>query len=462
MCTRSLALAAVFTLIAATVARPDEIDDLVNAEIARQHIPGLSLAVVRDGHVAKSAAYGLANVELNVPATTASVFQIQSMTKQFTATAVMMLVEEGKLSVDDPLSKHLDNTPDAWKGVTLRHLLTHTSGIKDFINEPTADLRLDVTEEDVFKATTPRPLNFQPGDKFAYSNTNYHLLAMVIRKITAKPYGEFLRERIFQPLGMNDTRIVRLSTLIPNRVSGYQWRNNTRLNGAYVAESILAYAGGGICSTALDLAKWDAALYTDKLVKRSTLEQMWTPAKLNDGSETAAGFGWFITRVRGHRHIAHGGGHITGFTSYISRFPEDRLTVIVLCNSGGGNTGKIARQVAGLINPALAPDKYEPIEDKEPQVAQLLRDLISKARDGKLVPEPFAPELWAAIGANPKAVQAMAAALGELKSLTLVQRVEQNGVRRYRYRGLFQNASLMVLISINKDGKVAEFTGEPE
>src|SRR5258706_2392111 len=224
----------------AASARADAVDDYLTAEIHDRHIPGLALAVIRDGHVEKLAGYGLANVELNVPVSPQTVFQIQSVTKTFTSTAILMLCEEGKLALDDPIGNHLEGTPESWKEITLRHLLSHTSGIKDFINEPTVSIRLDVSEEDVLQATAPRPLNFAPGEKYAYSNTNYHLLAMVIRKLTGLWYGEFLRKRIFEPLSMADTRVVSLSEVIPNRASGYHWQKGAMVNGDFVAESILS------------------------------------------------------------------------------------------------------------------------------------------------------------------------------------------------------------------------------
>lgn len=167
------------------------VDAYVRGQMDRLQVPGLSLAVVKDGQVVYSRGYGLANVELKVPVGPDTVFQIQSITKTFTAAAVMMLVEEGKVGLDDPVGKYLDGTPDSWMPVTIRQLLSHTSGIKDFINEPTASLRLDVSEQEVLEATAPRPLNFKPGDKYLYSNTGYHLLAMVIRKVTGKSYGTF-------------------------------------------------------------------------------------------------------------------------------------------------------------------------------------------------------------------------------------------------------------------------------
>jgi CubicO group peptidase (beta-lactamase class C family) len=345
---------------AAPGAQPDPaaIDAYVHAEMTRLHIPGLSLAVVKDGKVTYQQAYGLANIELNAPVTTDTVFQIQSITKTFTATAVMMLVEEGKLALDDPVGKHLDGTPESWNPITLRHLLSHTSGIKDFINEPTASLRIDVTEEEVLKATAPRPLNFTPGEKYAYSNTNYHLLAMIIRKETGKSYADFLAERIFKPLGMDHTRVQDLSALVPGRADGYLWRDGKLTRGDYIAQSILSYGGGGILSTASDLARWDAALRTERLLKHSSLEQMFTPATFNDGKKSGYGLGWGVGAYNGHRFVAHSGGHMTGFQSYLRRYLDDGLAVIVLVNQNGeGEPKTIAEHVVALVDPALAPQK---------------------------------------------------------------------------------------------------------
>jgi len=318
-------------------------------------LPGLSLAVVRHGKLEKTAAYGLANVELNVPVAEHSLFQIQSITKTFTSAAVLMLVDEGKLDLADPVSKYLDNTPDTWKPITLRHLLSHTSGIKDFINEPTASIRLDVSEDDVLRATAQRPLNFTPGEKYAYSNTNYHLLAMILRKVTGKYYGDVLKERIFDPLGMTDTRIVTLKEILPNRVAGYRWSGNRFQNGDFVAQSILSYGGGGVISTAADMAKWALALDAGKLLKKETLALAWTGVTLNDGKTSGYGLGWGVGTTNRRRYVGHTGAHVTGFTSAIMRYRDDDLTVIVLTNAGHANPSRIAQQVAAQYVPALAP-----------------------------------------------------------------------------------------------------------
>jgi D-alanyl-D-alanine carboxypeptidase len=332
----------------------DKIDAYLKDYLEQEQVPAVSLAVVEDGHVIFARGYGLANVELKVPATPETVYQIQSITKQFTATAIMMLVEQQKIDLDEKVGHYLEGTPKTWENITIRHLLTHTSGIKDFINEPTASLRLDVSEDDVFQATVPRPLNFTPGEKYSYSNTNYHLLAMILRKVAGQSYGEFLKERIFEPLGMQHTQIVSLSAIVPNRAAGYVKRQGQLRNGEYIAPTVLGYAGGGIMSTVLDMAKWDSALYTEKLLKQSSLDQMWTPARLNNGKFDNYGFGWSVTKVNGHRFVSHNGAHSTGFNTHIGRYPDDRLTVIVLANARHANAERLGRHIAGLCNPDLA------------------------------------------------------------------------------------------------------------
>jgi len=341
------------TLLGAIVLRADDVDSYIQTQMQRQHIPGLTLAVVTNGVMLKTTAYGLANVELGVPTRTDTVFQIQSVTKTFTATAVMMLVGEGKLSVEDKLTAHFDGLPESWAGITVRHLLTHTSGIKDFINEPTVDLRKDIIPEDVIDSLRGRPLNFPPGENYAYSNTGYHLLGMIIRKVTGKTWDEFLRERVFAPLGMKDTRVISWSEIITNRASGYGWDDGQLRNGYFIAPTILGYAGGGLRSTVLDLAKWDAALCSEKLLKQATLEQMWTPAKLNNAKDSTYGFGWATETVHGHRLISHTGSHSTGFKSALARFVDDKLTVIVLTNQRAAEQMAIAKGVAGCYIPEI-------------------------------------------------------------------------------------------------------------
>lgn len=444
------------------VQRAARVDALVQQALQKQRIPGLSLAVVKDGQLVLAKGYGLANVELHVPATSETVYQLQSITKSFTATGIMLLVEAGKLSLEDKISQYLDGTPESWKDIAVRHLLTHTSGIKDFINEPTANLRLDVSEEDVLQATAARPLNFSPGAQHAYSNTNYHLLAMIIRKLTGKAYGDFLRERIFDPLEMQDTRVISLSEIIPNRAAGYSLAKDGWRNGEFIAPSVLGYGGGGLRSTVLDMVKWDSALDTERVLKKDTLEQMWTPAKLSNGQSAPYGFGWSVRRVRDHRCVSHTGGHVTGFATIISRYVDDRLTVIMLSNGRHAQVGRLAEQVAGVFVPALAPPLLQPIEDKEPQVAVRLKETCASLAEGQPDEKTFTPEMLKVLASQREQLQQLSRALGPLQSLVLVQRADEGELRLYRYRATFEHGKKLVFLSLNKQDSIAGLLFESE
>jgi CubicO group peptidase (beta-lactamase class C family) len=322
-------------------------DECIHAEMRRQHIPGLALLVTRDGNIIKAQGYGLSNVELQVPVKPETIFQSGSVGKQFTATAVMMLVEEGKIALDDPVSKYFKGAPTAWNDVTIRELLSHTAGFTDY--PKTFDFRKDYTEAQLLKIVEGIPLAFPPGTKWSYSNLGYLTLGILIHQVTGKFYGDFLQERIFQPLGMTTTRIISESDIVPNRAAGYRLVKGQLKNQEWVSPTLNTTADGALYFSILDLAKWDAALYTGKLLKRSSLEQMWTVTKLANGQPNSGnyGFGWFILNKNGHRVYDHGGAW-QGFTTHISRYVDDKLAVVVLTNLEGADPGKIADRVAGI------------------------------------------------------------------------------------------------------------------
>ena len=344
-----------FLLLTASTARAqtDKVDEFVKAEMQKRRIPGLSIAVVKNGEVVKAKGYGLANVELNVPAAPETIYQSGSLGKQFTATLVMMLVEDGKMNLDDHVSKYFPDAPDTWKAITIRHLLTHTSGISNKLYDQ-INMRQDYTEDELLKKIAAVPLDFQPGEKWNYSNPGYVTLGILVHKVTGKFYGDLLKERIFTPLGMTTARIINEADIIANRAAGYRLEKRELKNQEWVAPLLNTTADGSLYFTVYDLAKWDAALYTEKLLKRASLDQMWTPVKLADGKTKAYGFGWAFGDVKGHHVIEHGGAW-QGFTTYIARYVDDKLTVIVLTNLAGADPGKIARGIAGLYNAELAP-----------------------------------------------------------------------------------------------------------
>jgi CubicO group peptidase (beta-lactamase class C family) len=340
-------------------AEADDVDAYVESERQAQRIPGLALLVIKDGQTIKARGYGLANVEHQVPVKPETIFQSGSMGKQFTATAVMMLVEEGRMALDDPATKYLPDAPKTWKKVTVRQLLSHTSGLKNYPDD--FDLRDDYTEEELLQVIYSLPFVFEPGEQSAYSNPGYATLGILIHKVTGQFYGDFLQERIFKPLGMTSTRIISEEDIIPNRAAGYHLINGQLKNQDWVSPSLNTTAEGSLYFNILDLAKWDAALNGTRLLKKSSLEKMWTPARLNNGLSNRGGygFGWVRDQVRGHAVIEHEGAW-QGFSSHISRYVDDRLTVVVLTNLSADSFAgplEIVRHVAGLYVAALVPEE---------------------------------------------------------------------------------------------------------
>lgn len=343
-----------FLLLIAAVPAPawaDKIDDYIKAEMQKRHIPGLSLAVVQDGKIIKVEGYGLANVELEVPARPDTVYKIGSVSKQLIATGILLLVQDGKVSLDDRLSTFLDGAPDSWKGITVHHLLTHTSGL---VREaPGFDPLKIQADAEVIKTAYPLPLRFAPGEKWEYCNVGYFSLAEIVRKVSGKPWDEFLRERLFLPLDMTVTRTTTMDDIVRHRANGYSWKEN-RLENASVFLAVRP--SGAFISNVLDLAKWDAALYSDKVLKRSIREQMWSPVKLSSGATHPYGFGWELATVAGHKLVQHGGS-LPGFRAQISRFVDDKLTVILLTNGDDANRSVLARNIAAFYIAGLVPER---------------------------------------------------------------------------------------------------------
>ena len=451
--------------LGAPAIQSQSVDDYLAQEMKAQHIPGLALGVYRNGEIVKAQGYGLANVELNVAVKPETIFQSGSVGKQFAATAVMMLVEEGKVGLDDAITKYFPGAPDTWNNIKVRNLLSHTSGLAEYESDERTGpsgpfyLRLDFTEDELLKKAEALPFDFQPGEKWSYRNTNYLLLGFLIRKVTGEFYGDYLHERIFKPLGMNATRIISEADIIPNRAAGYQLVKGELKNQDWVSPTFNSTADGALYFTVLDLAKWDAALYTEKLVKKSSLDQMWTVAKLNDGKPNKSnyGFAWTIDQMNGHRVIEHGGAW-QGFTTYIARYVDDKLTVVVLTNldSAHSNPGRIAHHVAGLYVPALMPPELKPIEDKEPQVTAFFREVLQKIAEEKADPEWFTPERRKEFFPDRiKALGEFVKSLGALKSLDLVERKQEDGLPAYTYRAAFSDRTMLLRLTLSPDGKIA-------
>ena len=342
-----LGFVVVLSSLAFAADQTNAVDEYIHSEMAKQHIPGLALLVSREGQVIRAQGYGMANVELQVPVKPQTIFQSGSVGKQFTATAVMMLVEEGRIGLEDPLTKYFPDAPATWKQVTIRELLSHTAGFTDYPKD--FDMRKDYTEAELLKTVEGIPLAFPPGTSWSYSNLGFLTLGIVIHKVTGEFYGDFLQARVFQPLGMSTTRIISEEDIIPNRAAGYRLLKGELKNQEWVAPKLNTTADGSLYFSILDLAQWDAALYTEKILKQSSLEQMWTVAKLSNGQPNSGhyGFGWFIRDQHG-RHIIGHEGEWQGFVTYILRHMDDKLTVVILTNLAGAKPERIADHVAEM------------------------------------------------------------------------------------------------------------------
>jgi uncharacterized protein (TIGR03435 family) len=357
----------------------NSIDRYVTDEMGREHIPGIEVGVYNRGQILLAKGYGLANVELEVPVKPKTLFQSGSVGKQFVSAAVMMLVQEGKVGLDDSIVKYFPDAPAIWKPILIKNLLSHTSGLAEYESGERVGpkgafyLRLDFTEDELVQKIEALPIEFAPGDRWDYRNTNYVLLGIMIHRITGKFYGDYLQERIFKPWYMTSTRIISDRDIIPNRSSGYEMRGSKLQNQEWVSPTFNSTADGTLYFNVLDLAKWDEALYGTSLLKQSSLDRIWTVFPLNDGSPNPAnyGFAWEISTVNGHKLIEHGGAW-QGFTCDIRRYVDDNLTVVVLSNLAGARPGVIGEKIAGLVNPALAPPP--PKQHKEVAVDPKLFD----------------------------------------------------------------------------------------
>jgi CubicO group peptidase (beta-lactamase class C family) len=328
-----------------------KVDEYMNAAAKFDKFSG-TILIARNGMPLVTRGYGMANYELKVPNTPKTVFQIGSVSKQFTAMAIMQLQERGKLNVNDSICKHLKDCPAAWQPITIRHLLTNTSGIKGFSTLPDWDDRISVlpyTRTGFVKVFRDLPLEFVPGEKYTYSNSGYYLLGLIIEGASGRSYREFLSENIFVPLGMKSSNYNEHPALVPNRATGYYWELDSFIS-APNENLALSFASSGIYTTIEDLLLWDQALYTEKLVSRKSLEEIFTPFTKGapEGDQYSYGYGWNIGKKFDRQSRSHGGRH-NGFKAYIARFPEERVTVLVQGNSDRSNATRIGTNLAAIV-----------------------------------------------------------------------------------------------------------------
>ena len=453
--------------------RLQAIDAFVASEMVKEHVPGLELGIYNRGQILLAKGYGEANIELGVPVKPETVFQSGSMGKQFVSAAIMMLVEEGRVSLDDSITKYFPDAPAAWKPILIKNLLSHTSGLAEYESDERTGpsgpfyLRLDFTEDELVKKIEAMPIEWAPGTNWAYRNTNYVLLGVVIHKVTGKPYWEFLQERIFRPLGMTSTQLISDRDIVPNRAAGYELENGQLKNQEWVSPTFNSTADGALYFNVRDLAKWDEALYGTRLLKQASIDRMWTVYLLNDGKPNPDnyGFGWVINEQNGHKRIEHS-GEWQGFTSHIARYPDDGITVVALMNLAGGNPTLIAHVVAGLADPALKVAKLSAVTDDQPAIEVALTKVLGKIVAG----EDIRPECTAELAARitPEASKRAQERLSRLwpgGALTLVKRSpvsDQAGLSTSIFRLSKGTDAALIYFGEDAGGKISTLGIRPD
>jgi len=382
------------------------------------------------------------------------------MGKQFTSAAVMLLVQDGKLSLDDPIAKYFPGTPAEFRPITVRHLLTHTSGIPDYTTDQ-FDYRRDYTEDDLLKMAFKQKLEFAPGARWNYSNTGYAMLGFLIHSVSGRFYGDVLHDRVFVPVGMKTTRIISEEDIVMNRAAGYRLVKGELKNQEWVAPKLNTTADGSLYYSMTDLIAWDRALRAGSVLKPESWAQVYTPVKLNSGKAYPYGFGWSLAPINGHDVHRHGGSW-QGFKTDILRYPKDDLTAIALCNLGSANPEKFTDGIVGVIAPQLARAKPGPIPDKEPAVVERVKQLLDAAARGTLSREQFAYVRAGFFDAALPRYRKLLEGAGKPQQLVLFQRDELGDDRVYEYEVVYPNKTFRVSLGLAPDDKISQFYVAPK
>jgi len=363
--------------------------------------PGTAVLVAQKGEIIYTRGQGMANLEWQIPIEPDMVFRLASLTKQFTAVAILILLEHGKLNLDEIITTYLPDYPLKDRLITVRHLLTHTSGIMSYTDMPAWPplWRKDFSVAELIDFFKDEPMQFEPGEKSEYNNSGYILLGAIIEAISGKTYAEFINTHIFEPVGMKTAVYDKPSLIIPRRVAGYSQSPNGYVNAEYVSMT-QPYAAGSLAATVYDLAAWDKALTNETLIKQETLALAYEPVTLNDGSQFHYGFGWGFYEYEGHRLISHSGG-IHGFATHAIRELTTQTFVVVLTNNDSKFPELLALKLmaTALGKPLRAPEAIPVPDDILQSYAGLFK--INEAMSRKIFYE--AGTLFSQLGEQPSA-----------------------------------------------------------
>lgn len=425
------------SVLGSAAAFADPIDDFMHQQMKFRGIPGAALAIVKNGEIVRLGTYGFANLEHDAPVRADSVFELASLTKPFTASAIMLLVQDGKVSLEDNLAKYIPDAPDSWRGITVQQLLTHTSGMPHsfpFEEDPSNPTEL-TTAQMLDSLRAARLIG--PGRRGEYSDPGYFLLGLIIERASGTSYADFLQKRVFDPTGMKASSVLDQWRIIPHRVAPYTLRGKKLLRGRRDWQQELP-SHYGVWSSVEDVARWVAAIQRGELLPQATLDRMWTPAKLLNGNtasvwELAYGYGWMLGDYRGWRVAEHGGFSGT----HVVLFRDQVLAVVVLTNldvRSGSEPHALARGIAGLVDPQLAaPHTLAPQSVVDAGLASRLEEVLRSVAgdsDAENATERYNTYLRTL---PPPAREDLTRRVDGMKSLTLfaLESVADRGIRRF-------------------------------
>ncbi len=334
------------------------VDEFMSSEMQLLQTPGVAVGIFRAGEPVLMKGYGYSNLELQVPVKPETVFQSASVGKQFTAVAVMLQVEAGRLDLDASIHNYFTDAPDSWQPVTIRQLLTHTSGIADYFEGMGSngieafDVRHDYDPDELRLIFYQLPFDFPPGSDYHYSNTGYALLGFLVKQVSGKFYGDVLEEQVFKPLGMNTAGVISEANIVPNRADGYQLVDGEIKNQEWYAPMVNTTADGALHLSLLDYLAWDRGLRERTILSDASWDAIYTPVRLNDGSEYPYGFGWNIAESQGQPWYHHSGSS-QGFRLFISRYLANEVTIVVLTNLYDNEPRRYVNGIARIIDPAM-------------------------------------------------------------------------------------------------------------
>lgn len=450
-CMKAVTLATILFALVSGAALADPVNDLVAAEMLRSKTPGVAVGVVDGGRIVRLQGFGQADIEHGVPVHADTLFKVGATGMQFTAAAIMLLVEDGKIDLDAPVNRYVSGAPAKWSRVTIRQLLGHTSGLPA---TPNGDFRTDYTNAELLGIIAAQDINFPAGTRWRFSFAGYIVLGFVIEEVAGEPWAQFMARRIFAPLGMTTARGIDEMAIIPNRAAGYELRESGLRNAEWISQTANSTADGSLYLSALDYAIWAQAVSQRRLLSPHSWDVLARPASLRDGTACAYVPGWSTSPLGGQPAWTQLGSW-QGFQTYTLRYPDRDLTISVYANGEKADVQRLARSISGLTDPALVRPPATPRDDADSKATTRARTLIEAIAAGRARHTDFVDFATLDFTELTALYAAMLADLGPLTEFALFDQSMQCGEDGYRYRARYAKGMVEIRLGLAANGKVA-------